>query len=200
MAVVFSFPDVDEDPVADAVLQAARETVLAFGVRRTTLTEVARRSGRSRPTIYTRWPDVRSLIGDLLTREMRAVISATEQVEQGSASAREFLVDRLVAIASAFRENPLLRKIIEVDPELLLPYILQRLGTSQRIALEVIESWIIAGQEDGSIKAGDVAAHARMVLLATQSAVLSGPMVADRLPAGELASELGVLVDRYLRP
>ena len=32
------------------------------GVRRTTLTDVARRAGVSRMTIYRRWPDVRTLV------------------------------------------------------------------------------------------------------------------------------------------
>ena len=57
------------DPVLDPVLDAAREVVLAVGVRRTTLTEVARRAGLSRMTIYRRWPDVRALVADLMTRE-----------------------------------------------------------------------------------------------------------------------------------
>ncbi len=55
----------DSDPVLDAV----RDCVLAVGVRRTTLTDVARRAGVSRMTLYRRWPDVRTLVGDLMTRE-----------------------------------------------------------------------------------------------------------------------------------
>ena len=53
----------------DAVLDAVRDCVLAVGVRRTTLTDVARRAGVSRMTLYRRWPDVRTLVGDLMTRE-----------------------------------------------------------------------------------------------------------------------------------
>ena len=40
----------------DALLDAARAGILAVGWRRTTLTDVARRAGVSRMTIYRRWP------------------------------------------------------------------------------------------------------------------------------------------------
>ena len=57
----------------DAVLDAVRDCVLAVGVRRTTLADVARRAGVSRMTLYRRWPDLRALVGDLMTREWIAV-------------------------------------------------------------------------------------------------------------------------------
>ncbi len=47
----------DAPSVDDQILDAARSCVLDFGLRRTTLAEVARRAGVSRPTVYRRWPD-----------------------------------------------------------------------------------------------------------------------------------------------
>ena len=44
---------------ADAYLDAARDCILDVGWRRTTLTEVARRAGVSRMTIYRTWPTCR---------------------------------------------------------------------------------------------------------------------------------------------
>nr|MDT0664439.1 helix-turn-helix domain-containing protein [Micromonospora sp. DSM 115978] len=43
------------------MLDAAEASLLAVGVRRTTLTDVARRAGVSRMTLYRRWPDLRTL-------------------------------------------------------------------------------------------------------------------------------------------
>ncbi|MGZ5399710.1 MAG: helix-turn-helix domain-containing protein, partial [Nocardioides sp.] len=51
----------------DGYLDAARECILDVGWRRTTLTEVARRAGVSRMTIYRAWPDMPTLLGDLMT-------------------------------------------------------------------------------------------------------------------------------------
>ena len=42
----------------DAYLDAARDCILDVGWRRTTLTEVARRAGVSRMTIYRTWADI----------------------------------------------------------------------------------------------------------------------------------------------
>src|ERR687896_1690893 len=114
----------DVDPVLDAV----RDCVLAVGVRRTTLTDVARRAGVSRMTLYRRWPDVRSLVGDLMTREWVAVARGAIPEADAAVDAREQLVAGLTAGSRALRAHPLFRKILDVDPELLLPYLLDRRG------------------------------------------------------------------------
>src|SRR5918992_1505363 len=60
----------------DAYLDAARACILDVGWRRTTLTEVARRAGVSRMTIYRTWPDMPQLLGDLMTREWSGVVES----------------------------------------------------------------------------------------------------------------------------
>jgi AcrR family transcriptional regulator len=42
------------DATTEAILDATRASVLDFGIRRTTLTDVARRAGVSRMTVYRR--------------------------------------------------------------------------------------------------------------------------------------------------
>ena len=63
----------------DGYLDAARACILDVGWRRTTLTEVAQRAGVSRMTIYRAWPDMRSLLGDLMTREWVGIAAATRR-------------------------------------------------------------------------------------------------------------------------
>src|SRR5215470_7549180 len=98
----------DNDPVLDAV----RDCVLAVGVRRTTLTDVARRAGVSRMTIYRRWPDVRTLVADLMTREWADVVAAVRPPSDGT-PVRAQAVAAMVAGVGALRANPLFHKIIE---------------------------------------------------------------------------------------
>jgi AcrR family transcriptional regulator len=181
----------------DSVLDAARECVLAVGVRRTTLTDVARRAGVSRMTLYRRWPDVRTLVGDLMTREWVAVATSIPQRPQGAGRppVRAHLVDSLVTGVRAFREHPLLRKILEVDPELLLPYMLDRLGASQLAFLEIFETVLANGHADGSIRRDHTARQARALLLVVQSFVLSLPTMTSDTDA-ELGTEA---FDRELR-
>src|SRR5690606_41482687 len=115
----------------DAVRNARPDAVLAVGVRRTTLTDVARRAGVSRMTLYRRWPDVRSLVGDLMTREWIAVATGAMPERRPGVTTRALIVDGLVAGVRAFRGHPLFRKIVDVDPEPLLPHVLDRRGARQ---------------------------------------------------------------------
>src|SRR2546428_10498651 len=91
---------------SDVVLDAVRDCVLAFGVRRTTLTDVARRAGVSRMTIYRRWPDVRSLVADLMTREWADAVASVAPPEDGGPG-RPRAVGALVAGGAALRAHPL---------------------------------------------------------------------------------------------
>lgn len=180
-----------------AVLDAALHCVLAVGVRRTTLTDVARRAGVSRMTLYRRWPDLDTLVADVMTRELLAVAG------DGLASPgldRPTLVQRVVAVAEQLREHPLIRKIVDVDPELLLPYLLRRRGRSTDAFLEQVVAAVGRAQAGGTVRAGDPAVLGRFVLLTAQSYVLSVGAVAGDAPAERLPAELHELLDRYLRP
>ena len=181
-----------------AILDAARDCVLAVGVRRTTLTDVARRAGVSRMTLYRRYPDVAGLVGDMLTRELGVLVGAQAAVPAGADSGRARLVARLVGGVRALRAHPVLRKVIEVDPELLLPYLVTRLGGTQRIALQALAGDLAAGQRDGSVRPGDPAPLAGAVLLVAQSFVFSLDTVGT--DAERLYAELATLLDRYLGP
>jgi AcrR family transcriptional regulator len=190
--------------IEDAVLDAARDCVVAYGVRRTTLTDVAKRAGVSRMSIYRRWPDVRSLVADLMSREWHAVLVAAGAADsaglkrRGRRRARG--VAQIVAVVRGLREHPLLRKIQEVDPEILLPYMLERRGTSQDEMLEFVVQALRAGQREGSIRAGDPERMGRAVLLAAQPFALSAALATDKYDATELDAELTALLDAYLSP
>lgn len=186
----------------DAVLDAARDCVLAVGVRRTTLTDVARRAGVSRMTIYRRWPDVQTLVADLMTREWASVVAGVAPPADGS-PVRPKAVSALVAGVSALRAHPLFHKILEVDPEVLLPYILERRGTSQEAMLRAFEATLRAGHRDGSIRPGHPVRQARSVLLVLQSFAMSGHIMTGDDPdlsAAAFDDELRQILERYLAP
>src|SRR5262245_45674826 len=161
----------------DVVLDAARDCVLAYGVRRTTLSDVARRAGVSRMSIYRRWPDVRSLVADLMSREWHAVLVSATANNRRRGTLRGRSVGQIVAFAAALRDHPLLRKILEADPEVLLPYLLDRRGTSQDEMLAFLVEAVRTGQKDGSIRRGDPERMSRALLLTVQSFVLSAALV-----------------------
>ncbi|WP_327407847.1 TetR/AcrR family transcriptional regulator [Streptomyces sp. NBC_01281] len=190
----------DSDPVLDAV----RDCVLAVGVRRTTLTDVARRAGVSRMTLYRRWPDVRSLVGDLMTREWIDVATGAMPQPRSDGRTRTLIVDGLVAGIEAFRAHPLFRKIIDVDPELLLPYVLDRRGASQEALLGLLADALKEGHADGSVRRAPVDRQARALLLVVQSFTLSLRTMTDEddpeLTSAAFLDELRTLLERTLTP
>ncbi|MFL6238016.1 MAG: TetR/AcrR family transcriptional regulator [Actinomycetes bacterium] len=180
------------------VLTAARDVVLAVGVRRTTLAEVARRAGVSRMTVYRAFPDVASLVSALMTEEFGSFIADVSEQTADSPTSRDRLVAAVVQAAREIPNNPVFRRVADVDPELLLPYVVERLGTTQRAAVDLLRNWVVEGQRDGSIRTGDPKLLAHSLLLTTQSFVL-GARVTGAPPRGKALAELRELVDRYLR-
>ncbi|MFZ5871266.1 MAG: TetR/AcrR family transcriptional regulator, partial [Actinomycetota bacterium] len=181
-------------------LDAARECILATGWTRTTLTDVARRAGVSRMTIYRTWPDMQTLLADLMTREWAGVVEQVAAAERAD-SPLEQLTGGVVRMVAALRSNDLLRRIVEIDPELLLPYLLQRRGRSQDNILALVEPLIAAGQAAGTVRDGDPTLLARSMLLAAHGFTLSaGTMTDGTRPLEAYDEQLRQMLERYLAP
>ena len=193
-------PDLGSDPRLDAYLDAARDCILDVGWRRTTLTEVARRAGVSRMTIYRAWPDMGSLLGDLMTREWVGIAAATRAAATDTTSPAGIAAAALATVR-ALRDNELFVRIVELDPDLMLPYLLARRGRSQEALIEILAAEIASGQVDGAIRAGDPGLMARSLTLAAHGFVFSAmTMTDDRIGLGDLDAEYVRGVARALEP
>jgi AcrR family transcriptional regulator len=181
------------------VLRAARETVLANGVRRSTLTEIARRAGVSRMTLYRRFPDVRSLVTTLMTEEFATILRRARS-EEGTGTARRRLVTATLRGIRLLRADPLLRRVLESDAELLLPYLVDHLGSTQFAAERFLHDYLVEGHADGSIRHADVAAQTRVLLMTAQSFVISARPAATGGNPQALSDELAHMLDAALRP
>ncbi len=189
----------------DGYLDAARSAILAVGWSRTTLTDIARRAGVSRMTLYRRWPDTQTLLADLMTREWGRVVGEAEGFT-AAGDPLERIGAGVVATVRGLRANELLRRIIDVDPELLLPYLLDRRGRSQELLAVALAELVREGQRGGSVRDGDADVLARSLLLACHGFALSAhTMTDDTAPSRdadvtELDAELALLVERFLKP
>ena len=181
-------------------LDAARECILDVGWRRTTLTEVARRAGVSRMTIYRAWPDMGSLLGDLMTREWVGIAAAT-RVAAADTTTPAGIAAAALATIRALRDNELFVRIVELDPDLLLPYLIARRGRSQEALVEIMAAEIESGQASGAIRPGDAVLMARALTLAGHGFVLSAQTMTDATVGfAELDAEYARLITRTLEP
>ena len=175
------------------MLEAARACVLAVGVRRTTFSDVARRAGVSRMTLYRRFPDLETLLSTLMTWEFGRVVDDARSAA-GAGSRRERAVAMVTTAARRLHEDPLFDRLLDVDPELLLPYVTVRLGGMQRMAVAGLAAELRAGCGDGSVRDGDPETLARGIELLARGFVLA------RDPGIDAWAELARAVDGYLRP
>ena len=184
----------------DALLDATRACVLAVGVRRTTVTDVARRAGVSRMTLYRRYPDITSLISALMTREFSALGEEVKRIAGELPNARARLVEEAVLGADRLTRNPLFLRIVDVDPELLLPYVTTRLGSFQQLVVADFEQQVRDGVTEGSIAASDPVIVARSIELALRGFVLQTLAEGAEAAREPELAELRRLLDRYLAP
>lgn len=181
-------------PQRHTLLDAALACVMDVGLRRTTLADVARRAGVSRMTVYRQFTDLDTLVSALLTRELGAVIAQVEQEVAGLPTARERLVEAAVRTVDRVSVHPLYRRILDLDPELLLPLVVDRFGSTQQLSMAQVAAQVEQGRADGSVRDVDPRTAATVVQLTTQSFVFSARLVDD-----EARAELRHLLEGYLR-
>jgi AcrR family transcriptional regulator len=188
------------DARLDAYLDAARDCIMDVGWRRTTLTEVAKRAGVSRMTIYRAWSDMGSLLGDLMTREWVGIAAAT-RVAAADTTTPAGIAAAALSTVRALRDNELFVRIVELDPDLMLPYLLSRRGRSQEALIEILAAEIESGQAAGAIREGDAVLMARALTLAAHGFVFSAMTMTDgTISLADLDAECSRLISRALEP
>lgn len=188
----------------DPVLLAAREVIMTHGPRRATLAEVARQAGVSRMTVYRRFDSFDRMAAALLTVELSAELRRIDTLCPTDRSVRDQVVFMVGALTRAIADHPLVQRVLAVDPESMVPLMVQRFGQTQRTAAQVLAPRLAEGMAsrggDGSIREGDPEAMAQVVVTAAQSFVFAAQAIGAH-PKGEaVRAEWSVMVDGYLAP
>lgn len=183
-----------------ALLDAARACVAERGIARTTVSDVARRAGASRMTVYRCFPDAATLWSRLLTREIAGIVAAAQAGAASLPTARERLIGAALRALATLRDDPVIRRVIEIDGQRLLPYLTVRRGRAQEIAIAAIAEDLAAGRRDGSIRDLNQQAAARLVELVMRSLVTAAPALIDDSLTPAIDAELALMLDAWLRP
>ena len=189
-----------EDPgLDDALVAAVTAEVRDYGVRRATASSIAARAGVSRVTLYRRGGTVRSLILDALSAEFARVLREAMAATNGS-TGRQRLVDLCLRSVDVLAHDPLVEALLRHDPELLLPYLVDRPGRSQQAAITAFVGAIAAAQADGSVRALDPQLAATTLLHTLTPFVVSARVIAAQADAPAVRETLARMLDGYLRP
>ena len=188
--------EVEADPVADAVLDAAARFLRLTPGRPAPIAELARQAGVSRPTVYRRFADGDAVVRALWQREIGRLIASTPR----SGDTRTALVAQIVELAERISTHEVLAPTFRTEQALIARYIVDRLGAGQRALLHVLEDAIAEVQRGGTVRPGAPRELAAMTLLIAQSAIQSRHMIAEHLPEPSWRRELASALDGYLRP
>jgi AcrR family transcriptional regulator len=190
--------DRHKDATDMRILDAARDSIVDIGWKRTTLTEVARRAGLSRMTVYRRYPDAVAIYADLMTREWASEAPTGLDATDTSAHGIAVLIAERLDI---LRHDPLFQRLIELDPDILLPYLTERRGRTQQAVLTLLVPLLEHGQSERTIRLGSAELLARSILLAAQGFLVSPQTMVDTAVSdADLHSALITLIERYLQP
>ncbi|KAA9269289.1 TetR/AcrR family transcriptional regulator [Corynebacterium amycolatum] len=185
--------------VDDVIIAAARDSVMTVGFRRTSIAEIARKAGVSRPTVYRRYADIGELLAEVTNREILHMLEGLRYVP-GNSRARMLL--RIRIVVQRIIESDFFPGLVKTDPDRVLQVLTGEMSDTQ---MEIVEKFILPGvrhgQEDGTIREHDPYQLARNIYRLIQTMVLVWrPDGKDAALDKKSVEEVVDMVDRYLRP
>ena len=111
----------EPDPISTRILSATLQQAELVGIRRTTMEDVARRSGVGRATLYRRFPTKDALIDALVLSEARRYLEGSARARAHAETLEDRLVYGTVFTVTFLRDHALLKKLLRTEPETILP-------------------------------------------------------------------------------
>lgn len=184
------------DPIVLRILDAARDQLRQFGLRRTTMDDIARRADVSRITVYRRFPRKDDLVRAVFLREAQALFDAVDTAVAHLPTAADQLVEGFVTILTAMREHSLVHGLLAVEPEAVLPYVTLEGGPVLALARDYLAGRVRAGQRKGELRAVDAQAVAELCVRLTVSFILTP----DSYIALDTPDQMRAFARHYLLP
>ncbi|MVU81862.1 TetR family transcriptional regulator [Nocardia sp. ET3-3] len=166
-----------EDRNQAKVLDAALMAFLDFGIKRTSMVEVARRGGLSLATLYRRFAGKNDLIQAVGLRQARQLVDEIDAAVQGPIEADASAEDQIIALFIAFieglRGNQLLGRLLKTEPEIVLPYLTVQGAPVIELGRDYLAEFIARLQAEGKVPQYDPLPLAEMIARAALSLALT---------------------------
>lgn len=175
-------PDGSEvDEVAEALVEAGRELIEAFGIRRLRMEDVARQAGYGRATLYRRFATREELVRAVVDREVRLTLWAIAHHVAPIPDLRDRVVEAFAITLERVRANSLVRRLLQIEPDLLLPHLTTG-GTSALVIARVLMTRLLEeGRTRGELRHLDIEITAELLVRVAHSMLLTpeGPVAID---------------------
>ncbi|MFC8530270.1 TetR/AcrR family transcriptional regulator [Nocardia sp. NPDC057227] len=166
-----------EDRNQARVLDAALVAFLDFGIKRTSMVEVARRCGLSLATLYRRFASKSDLIQAVGLRQARQFVedvdAALQRQVDRDAGAEDQIVELFVVFLEGLRGNKLLDRLLQTEPEIVLPYLTVQGAPVIELGRDYLVEFIARLQREGKLPEYDPAPIAEMIARTALSLALT---------------------------
>ncbi|MFD4406257.1 TetR/AcrR family transcriptional regulator [Nocardia sp. NPDC058499] len=167
------------DEVEETILDAALQRILQVGIRRSSLDDIARRSGLNRVTIYRRFAGKDNLVDAVLAREIQRVLAEATAIATTTPGVDAQIEETVLYILRLTRTHPLITQLLEVAPEEALSFYTVRGEELVSQGIKFIVSILDAAQERGGIDRYDTGPVAELVARFAHSLMLTPTAGAD---------------------
>lgn len=136
-----------EDPVARRILDAALEQFTVFGLRRSSVDDVAKRAGVSRVTVYRRFQSKDTLVEQTLLRENSRFFQQLDAAVAALPTMEERVVEGFVVALRHTRAHPLFGGLLRLEPEVVLPYMTVNGGSTLSATVDYLTGHLRRAQQ-----------------------------------------------------
>jgi AcrR family transcriptional regulator len=154
------------DEARQQILGAAEQVILRYGVAKTTMDDIGKEAGVSRPTVYRYFGDRDALLSALIERRSRMLFARARAFIAGHQTFAEQLVEGLIYLVDHGRRDPIVRILVSPEHMELATTLVGGSGLAAELTQEMWQPILAAAAERGEIRADlDIAQVAEWLAL-----------------------------------
>lgn len=134
------------------LLTAAEAVFERYGVAKTTMDDIGREAGVSRPTVYRYFKDRDSLISGLIERRARAVFAVARSFIDSKETFAEKFVEGMVFLIDKGRQDPVIRILVSPETMQMAQPLVDSSGLAARLTTEMWGPVISEAIEKGEVR------------------------------------------------
>lgn len=142
----------DIDEARSQILMAAQSVFLRYGINKTTMDDIARESGVSRPTVYRYFKDRDSLISALIEMRSRILFARAREFVQSQPTFEDVIVEGLIFLIDNGRRDPIVRILVSPERMELATALVGSSNLAARLTREMWEPILVEAQERGDVR------------------------------------------------
>jgi AcrR family transcriptional regulator len=139
----------------ETIVDAALEAFLDYGIKRTSMGEVARRAKISPATLYRKFPNRNAVVTAVGLREAARLVETVDAAVDQRGSGADQVVDSFAVFARELTANQLLRRLLDTEPDSVLPHLTVHGGRFLAMGREYLAAFIRRLQHEGKLPSFD---------------------------------------------